>query len=150
MFLFFWLLNTKIRYINLKWKCFAIMRCFSKVKSLIIINKFPTIIYSNHHILSEIFNKRNSIKAWINIWLDWLSKFNLKIAHWLSWDQYVDFLDRFSQISTGYLFLLIKEKILECIPVKTTKPFYILDMRIDKRYKKYQGLPIYFGLIKYL
>lgn len=37
------------------------------------------------------------------------------------------------------------------IPIKVgSKALCILDTRIDKRYKKYQDLPIYFDLIKYL
>lgn len=56
-----------------------------------------------------------------------------------------------------YLFLSIKEKISKYIPVKITiyikikfKYFSILDIQIDKKYKKYQDLPMYTGLIKYL
>ena len=157
MFLAFWLSDTKTKYVNSERKCLAIMRCLNKVKWLVIGSKFPTIIYSDHHALSDIFNKRNSTKARINTWLDRLSEFDLKVAHRSSRDQHVGLADRLSQISTRYLSPFIEEEISEHMPVKDiipikvkSKPLCILDTRIDKRYKKYQDSPMYPGLIEYL
>lgn len=157
IFLSFWLSDTKTRYVNSEQEYLAIVRCLNKVKWFVIGSRFSTIIYSDYYVLSDIFNKRDNTKAWINTWLNWLSEFDLKIAHRSSQDQHVSLVDKLSQMSTHYLSSPIEEKIPKYMPVRIitlikveSKLFSILDIQIDEKYKKYQDLPIYTNLIKYL
>lgn len=157
MFLSFRLSDAETRYVNSERECLATVRCLNKVKWLVIGSRFPTIIYSDHYALSEIFNKGDSTKARINTWLDRLSEFDLKVAHRSSRDQHVGLADGLSRMPTRYLSPPIEEEIPERMPVRVTtlievesKPLSILDTRIDERYKKYQDSPRYTGLIEYL
>lgn len=156
MFLSFRLSDAETRYVNSERECLAIVKCLNEVKWLVIGSKFPTIIYSDNHALSDKFNKGDSTKARINTWLDRLSEFDLKVAHRSSRDQHVGLADGLSRMPTRYLSPPIEE-IPERAPVRTkipieveSKPLCILDTRIDERYKKYQDSPMYPGLIEYL
>ena len=70
IFFSFWLSDVETRYVNSEREYLAIVRCLNEIKWLVIGNKFPTIIYADHHALSDIFNKEDSTKARINTWLD--------------------------------------------------------------------------------
>lgn len=114
-------------------------------------------IYSDHRALLDIFSKGDSTKAWINIQLDQLSKFDLKVVHRLLRDQYIGLADGLSRMPTRYLSPPVEEELSERIPIRATipievqsKPVSILDSQIDKKYKKYQDLLMYLGLVEYL
>lgn len=137
MFLSFRLSDAETRYVNSERECLAIVKCLNEVKWLVIGSKFPTIIYSDNHALSDKFNKGDSTKA-LNTWLDQLSEFDLKVAHRSSRDQHVGLADGLSRMPTRYLSPPIEE-IPERMPVRTTipievesKPLCILDTRIDE------------------
>lgn len=60
---------------------------------LIIENKFFIIIYSNYHMLTDIFNNKDSSKAQISNLLDKFTKFDLKIINSLLLDQGIGLVD---------------------------------------------------------
>ena len=55
LFMFFKLQNVEIRYLNLKRKCFVIVKCLTKIKWMIIKNKYFIMIYIDHEALKSIF-----------------------------------------------------------------------------------------------
>ncbi len=157
MFISFRLFDAKTRYVNLKRECLAIIRCLSEVNWLVIGSRFLVLIYSDHRALSDIFSKGDSTKAQINTWLNRLSRFDLKVVHRSSRDQYIGLADGLSRMPIRYLSPPVKEELPERMPIRVTilvevqsKPVSILDSRIDERYKKYQDSPMYLGLVKHL
>lgn len=157
MFLSFRLSDAETRYVNLERECLAIVKCLNKVRWLVIGSKFSVIIYSDHHALSNIFIKGDSTKARINIWLDRLSEFDLKVAHRSSRDQHIGLADGLSRMPIRYLSPPIEDEILERMLIRATlpievesKPLSILDTLTDERYKKSQDSPMYCGMIEYL
>ena len=96
MFLSYRLNNTETRYSNSERECLAIVKSLAEVRWLIIGNKYPVIIYTDHEALKPIFATGQTEKGRVATWLDRLGEFDTKVVHRPSRDQHIGLADGLS------------------------------------------------------
>ena len=100
MFMSFRMTDAESRYVNSERECLAVVRCLAEVKWLVIGNKHPVILYSDHEALQKIFNTGQTEKGRISNWLDRLGEYDIKLCYRPSTDQHIAIADGLSRMPT--------------------------------------------------
>ena len=81
LFMFFKLQNVETRYLNLKRKCFVIVKYLIKIRWMIMKSKYFIMIYIDHETLKSIFIINQTEKKRIITWLNRFEKYDIQLHH---------------------------------------------------------------------
>ena len=93
MFLSFRITHAESRYVNSERECLAVVRYLAEVRWLVIGNKHPVLIYSDHDALTSIMSKGQTEKGRISNWMDRLGEYDFKLVYRPSRDQHIGIRD---------------------------------------------------------
>ena len=122
---------------------------------MIVSNKYSIIIYIDHETLKSIFVTNQIEKSRIIIWLNRFEKFETKLFHRLSKNQYIKLTNGLNKISTRLISINIiniieKLTIFVLIIEKIQKRNYSIIINIFNNFDKYKRFSIYYHFIEYM
>jgi hypothetical protein len=101
--------DAETRYHTTEREALAVVRCLAEVRWLVIGNKFPVMIYSDHNALSSILNKGDEGHGRISRWkTDWaniemedrLGEYDFEVNHMSARDPHMGIADGLSRMPT--------------------------------------------------
>ncbi len=99
MFMSFRLKDVETRYSNIERKCLIIVNVLTKVRWLIVKNKWKIICYIDHHVLNSIMTKKSNEYDCIATWQDRLKKYDIKVVHKSTIDSMINIANELSRLS---------------------------------------------------
>ena len=154
MFLSFRLTDAESRYVNSERECLAVVRCLAEVRWLVIGNKHPVLIYSDHDALRSIMSKGQTEKGRISNWMDRLGEYDFKLVYRPSRDQHIGIADGLSRMPTRLTSISKAEDsdrmAMAAVNIEQqTWPLRIAEQAED-RMLKYLESPMYNEVVEYL
>ncbi len=153
MFMSFRLTDAETRYVNSERECLAVVRCLAEVRWMVIGNKSPVFIYSDHDALKGILNKGQTEKGRISNWLDRLGEYDYHLCYRSSQDQHIGIADGLSRMPTRLTTVPKKEDQERIAMAITTEqqswPRRIAE-QVEDRMARYSQSPMYHELVDYL
>ena len=152
MFLSFRLNNAETRYSNSEREYLAVVRCLAEVKWLVMDNKYPVILYSDHEALKPIFATGQTEKGRIATWIDRLGEYDYKLVHRPSRDQHIGIADGLSRMPTRLTSKSMhteEGRMAMAAVEQLTGPLRMFE-DMPSRFAKYEESPMYQDIIKYM
>ena len=103
MFLSFKLNDAETRYSTTEREALAVVRCLAEVRWLVMGNRHPTKVYTDHIALTSILSKGTDEHGRIARWLDRLTKYDLEIHHRPSTTNVIGIADGLSRLPGSLL-----------------------------------------------
>ena len=152
MFISFRLSDAESRYVNSERECLAVVRCLDEVRWLVIGNKYPVLIYSDHDALKSIFATGQTEKGRIATWIDRLGEYDYKLMYRPSRDQHIGIADGLSRMPTRLTSIGKsgeKERMVMAAVQQLTGPLKMFE-DMPSRLEKYEESPMYHEVIQYM
>ena len=159
MFMSFRLQDAQTRYGNSERECYAIVKCLSEVRWMVMGSPHPVIVYSDHEALKSIFATGQTEKNRIANWLDRLGEYDIKLAYRPSRDQHIGIADGLSRMPTRFTTQSnVEDSEMMAMAVlpehrrplqQHTRPLQILEP-LEENLNKYKRSPMYHQVVEYL